>query len=208
MTKKHKKPISPVLLNLWTDKGHTFAIWAKESRTLFHNAFCEFRQRLLKRLTSRCTHVKNRGGVKGAVRWLSSRLKDYKFVARFDIASYYNSIDHSQLLHLFKTEIGSSDLYDIVQNYIQLPDYLNRGKGIIAGGSISPLLGALYLLPLDRAMQEYVSTGKVFYIRYMDDVIILSKKKWHLRKAISILNEVILSLSLKLHPEKKFIHLR
>jgi len=125
MTKKHKKPISPILLNLWTYKGHTFAIWAKESRTLFHNAFCEFRQRLLKRLTSRCTHVKNRGGVKGTVRWLSSRLKDYKFVARFDIASYYNSINHSQLLDLVKKEIGSDYLYDIVKNYIQMPDYLN-----------------------------------------------------------------------------------
>jgi len=54
-------------------------------------------------------------------------------------------------------------------------------------------------------MQEYVYTCKVFYIRYMDDIIILSKKKWHLRKAISILNEIVSSLSLELHLKKKFI---
>ncbi|GAG33725.1 unnamed protein product, partial [marine sediment metagenome] len=42
-------------------------------------------------------------------------------------------------------------------------------------------------------------------IRYMDDFIILSKTRWHLRKAISRLNEVISSLKLTLHPEKKFI---
>ena len=193
------------LLNLWSNDGRIFANWSKGSRTLFYSAFCELRSRLLKRLTPHCTHVKNRGGVKGTVRWLSRRLDNFSFAARFDIASYYNSINHSMLLDLFKTEICDDDLYDVVRSYIQFPDYRNTGKGIVAGGSISPLLGALYLLPLDRIMYKYASTGRIFYIRYMDDIIILSKTRWHLRKAISKLNGIISSLRLTLHPEKKFI---
>jgi RNA-directed DNA polymerase len=109
------------------------------------------------------------------------------------------------LLDLFKTEVGCDYLFNIVCDYVQMPDYLNTGKGIVAGGSISPLLGALYLLPLDRAMQQHVSSGIFFYIRYMDDCIILSKTRWHLRKAIKTLNETIASLNLALHPEKKFV---
>ena len=97
----------------------------KRKQNFIPQCFFELRSKLLKWLTPRCTLVKNRGGVKGTIRWLSSRLKDYKFVARFDIASYYNSINHSQLLDLVKKEIGSDYLYDIVKNYIQMPDYLN-----------------------------------------------------------------------------------
>ena len=192
-------------MSLWTDDGHLFAGWSKRTKVLFHSTFCELRIRLLKCLTPHCTHVKKRGGVKGTVRWLYRRLNDFSFVARFDIASYYNSINHSILLNLLRTEICSDDLYDIVRNYIQMPDYRNTGKGIVAGGSISPLLGALYLLPLDREMYKYVSSDRIFYIRYMDDIIILSKTRWHLRKAICMLNKTILSLDLTLHKQKKFI---
>lgn len=61
---------------------------------------------------------------------------------------------------------------------------MNTGKGITADASISTLIAALYLLPLDRAMYELASSGKIFYVRYMNDIIILGKT--HLAVALAV----------------------
>ena len=58
-----------------------------------------------------------------------------------------------------------------------------------------------------NAMNEYTSNGRIFYIRYMEDIIILPKTRRHLRKAIDKLNQIISTLSLALYLEKKFIRL-
>ena len=43
------------------------------------------------------------------------------------------------------------------------------------------------------------------YTRFMDDWIIIVKKRWHLRKAVRAVNQVLNELKLKQHPDKTFI---
>lgn len=43
---------------------------------------------------------------------------------------------------------------------------------------LSPLMGALYLKPLDDA------TAGLFYARFMDDWVILTTTRWKLRAAV------------------------
>jgi RNA-directed DNA polymerase len=74
-------------------------------------------------------------------------------------------------------------------------------RGIPKGASLSPLLGAFYLLNLDRRMERL----DVKYIRYMDDIVILSKTRWKLRKAIKVVNQTFNELKLEKHPEKTVI---
>ncbi len=93
----------------------------------------------------------------------------------------------------------------LVQQYLELPDLNHTGRGMVAGGALSPLLGALYLLPLDIAMEQHIAAGSIHYVRYMDDIVILAKTRWHLRAAIRSLIEVIESLGLCLHQQKRFI---
>ena len=77
---------------------------------------------------------------------------------------------------------------------------------MVAGGSLSPLLGGLYLAPLDSVMEALVSQSKlVWYVRFMDDVALLAKTRWHLKRAIAKLHSVLETLYLKLHPTKRFI---
>ena len=45
----------------------------------------------------------------------------------------------------------------------------------------------------------------VFYARYMDDILIMTKSRWRLRHAIKILNEEFELLGLKKHPQKTTI---
>lgn len=42
----------------------------------------------------------------------------------------------------------------------------------------------------------------VKYIRYMDDILILAKTRWKLKKAVKLLNETLDVLKLEKHPDK------
>ncbi len=45
----------------------------------------------------------------------------------------------------------------------------------------------------------------VKYVRYMDDILILAKTRWKLKKAIKVLNQTFDELKLEKHPDKTFI---
>jgi|GEM_PF-1911616 len=62
-------------------------------------------------------------------------------------------------------------------------------------------MGALFLKPLDDRMAEL----GCFYVRYMDDWVILAPTRWKLRKAIKVVNRVMEQLQVEKHPEKTFI---
>jgi len=68
---------------------------------------------------------------------------------------------------------------------------------------LSPFLGAVYLSPLDSAMEKLCIKKKIFYIRYVDDVVILAKSRWDLRKSLKVLYSVLSQLKLKVHTEEK-----
>ena len=68
------------------------------------------------------------------------------------------------------------------------------------------LLGALYLTPLDRRMETLCKRKQlVHYVRYMDDIVLLARTRWQLRRAIAALHEEIAPLGLHLHRVKRFI---
>jgi len=69
------------------------------------------------------------------------------------------------------------------------------------GCPLSPLMGALFLKPLDDRM---AALG-CFYLRYMDDWVILAPTRWKLRKAIKAVNEEMAALQVVKHPDKTFI---
>ncbi|MEG4230791.1 reverse transcriptase domain-containing protein [Microcoleus sp. Pol11C3] len=66
---------------------------------------------------------------------------------------------------------------------------------------MSPLMGALYLKPLDDRMADF----GCFYVCFMDDLVVLAPTRWRLRKAIKAVNEVMADLRVEQHPDKTFI---
>jgi hypothetical protein len=75
-------------------------------------------------------------------------------------------------------------------------------NGIPKGSPLSPLLGAIALMPLDKAMGKIKG---VFYQRYMDDWCVLTKSKSALRKVVKYTHEVMRNLKFQLHPLKTYI---
>ncbi len=45
----------------------------------------------------------------------------------------------------------------------------------------------------------------LFYIRFIDDILVLSPTRWKLKKAVKAVNHVLNSLNLEKHPDKTFI---
>jgi hypothetical protein len=68
-------------------------------------------------------------------------------------------------------------------------------KGISLGCPLSPLMGALFLKPLDDLMGRM----GLFYVRFMDDWVILAPTRWKLRGAVRAVQELMGELLLELH---------
>jgi hypothetical protein len=77
------------------------------------------------------------------------------------------------------------------------------------GCPLSPLMGAIYLKPLDDRMApltraEQGRTG-VFYVRFMDDWVVMAPTRWKLRSAVKCVNETMAELKMEQHPNKTFV---
>jgi hypothetical protein len=58
------------------------------------------------------------------------------------------------------------------------------------------------LKELDETLRQQKG---LYYVRYMDDILILSQTRWQNRRAIRILNQRFNRLKLQQHPDKTFI---
>ena len=157
-------------------------------------------------ISKRCTHVKGNGGLKYAVRDVQKHLPSNQFVMRTDVKAFYESIDHNLMLE--KLAVYIKDCFTLNLLWQSMRRCVERGGvfrdiniGLPRGCPLSPLLGAFFLTELDEVLERQ----DVFYVRYMDDVLILSKRRWGLRKAIRRLNETFNALGLEQHPDKTFI---
>ena len=120
--------------------------------------------------------------------------------------SHYASIDHLMLLDQLAVHIKDRRALNLVGQYLRRTSerggsFWDYEKGISLGCPLSPLIGAFFLNALDAAAAKL----RLFYIRFMDDILILAPTRWQLRGAVKVVNETLGTLSLEKHPDKTFI---
>lgn len=157
-------------------------------------------------VSRQCTHVKGHGGAKAAVRRVKTHLPNNSFVMRTDVKSFYASIDHIALIDRLARHIADRVILDLLVQYMRRT--AERGgcfhdyeRGISLGCPLSPLMGAFFLHELDERMDQ----SGLFYVRFMDDILVLAPSRWKLRRAVKAVSEVLQSLWLEKHPDKTFI---
>ncbi len=151
-------------------------------------------------------HLAGSGGMKGAVREVAANLAENEFVFRTDVKGYYASINHDILMEIVGRYVHDEKVLVLLWGYLRrfVSDggkFIDITQGISLGCPLSPLMGALFLKPLDDRMAEL----GCFYARFMDDWVILAPTRWKLRKAIKAVNEVMAELQVEKHPDKTFI---
>ena len=117
------------------------------------------------------------------------------YCLKIDISKYFYSISHDKLLSMLKNKILDEDVINIIKVIISETnnDYINRnielynkkyhtdipyykdGFGLSIGAMSSQFLAIYYLNDIDHYIKEILKCK--YYIRYMDDFIILDINK-------------------------------
>lgn len=112
--------------------------------------------------------------------WALFHPEEHLYCIKADIHHYFQSIDHQVLKDIIRRVIKDTEksliLIDrIIDHNGTMPD----GVGIPVGNLTSQLFANIYLDELDKFVKH--TLGVKYYIRYMDDFVILSPDKEQLR---------------------------
>ena len=124
------------------------------------------------------------------------------YYLQVDIKSYFASINHTALMTILRRKIADRDILALVQRI--LDSYHDRpGVGIPLGNLTSQLFANIYLNELDYHVKHGLKCRH--YVRYMDDIILLSETKAQLWAWKAALESFIARLGLRLHPRKQLV---
>lgn len=121
------------------------------------------------------------------------------YVLKCDIHKYFASIDHEVLKEKLQKVIKDPDVRNLIFYYIDGYETEGRpGKGLPLGNQSSQWFAIFYLDSMDRVIKEKIQMK--YYIRYMDDFLILHHDKEVLKKCLSEIKRIVeLELKLKLN---------
>ncbi len=201
-------------LRLFWGEDQLIEYWSSQDALVLKAMSIVLTEHLKPHLSERVFHLAGSGGMKGAVREVAANLADHEFVFRTDVKGYYASINHDILMEIVGRYVQDEAVLALLWGYLRR--YVSDGgkfiditQGISLGCPLSPLMGALFLKPLDDRMAPLLGGAGgglgCFYARFMDDWVVLAPTRWKLRKAIKAVNEVMAELRVEKHPDKTFI---
>lgn len=123
------------------------------------------------------------------------------YVLKCDVSKYFETVDHGVLLGLIENKIKDKQALWLVKEII---DSNENNKGIPIGNLTSQLFANIYLNQLDHFVKEEL--GVKYYIRYMDDFLILDESKARLHQIKESIREFLEKLRLNLHPRKTTVY--
>ena len=151
---------------------------------------------------------------------MKAKRPDAKIYAlKIDISKYFYSIDHEILFQKLRRKVKDKDVLEILERIIaetnkpyindvidgfnkyygtEIPHY-EVGKGLSIGAMTSQFLAIFYLNDLDHYIKEVLKCH--YYIRYMDDFLILSFDKNELSDLKEKITVELSKLKLKVNPK-------
>ncbi len=203
---EEKYQLSP--MRIYHKKTHeSLAQWSARDALILKWAAIHAQDRLP--IHERCEHSKGHGGVVKSVARLQEAIKtsEYKFVLRTDIRGYYQHIRKHQLWKQISHYISDTRVTNLIRQYLYYcvddgGEIHTPQTGIPRGCALSPLLGGSLLYFVDM---EFNATEGIYYARYMDDFMVLTRTRWQLRKCVARLNEYFEWGGVTKHPEKTYI---
>lgn len=125
-----------------------------------------------------CGSVPGRGGLK-AKKYIKrvQRKKDARYVLKLDIRKFFPSVSHDKLKQLLRKKIKDQNTLNLLSAIID-----NGGKGLPIGYYTSQWFSNFYLQEMDHYIKEVLHIK--YYVRYVDDMVLIGPNKRKLRKAM------------------------
>jgi len=124
------------------------------------------------------------------------------YVAQFDIHGYYPNMSHAITEHLFKEKL-TPDVYTLVQRILR--EQYEGDKGYNPGSQLIQIAGISILDKFDHFVKENLHAK--YYIRYMDDFLIISHDKEYLASCKEQMEEFLTCiLQFEMNPKKTRIY--
>lgn len=116
-----------------------------------------------------------------------SQQRGTKYVLKMDIKKYYPSISIPILMSKLKEKIRDVKIIALIEKilYREAPN----GIGITLGSYLNLWLALFYLDELDHIIKERFKVK--FYLRYVDDMLILAKTKREAQRILKFVNEYL-----------------
>ena len=122
-----------------------------------------------------------------------------------DIRHYFQSVNHEILKAEIRRYISDRRLLAILDRIIDHNGIYEHGVGIPVGNLTSQLFANVYLNILDQFVKHEL--GIIYYIRYMDDFVILGEDPEELKRILARIEEFINTrLNLQLNPKTTIIY--
>ncbi len=121
------------------------------------------------------------------------------YVLKADVASYFSSVDHGVLMDIIRRKIACPETLELTGGILSSWNG-DTGRGIPIGNLTSQLFANVYLNELDQFIKHGLRAR--YYVRYMDDLILLAADKavlWGWQSRI----EQFLGDALRLHLNHK-----
>ena len=126
------------------------------------------------------------------------------YILKADIKKYFENVDHKILIVIISKTIKDKRILWLVKRILENSPYKKQGKGMPLGNLTSQFFANVYLNELDKFVKHKLRAR--YYIRYVDDFVILEKNRELLNKYKGDISKFILSnLFIELHPEKSQI---
>ena len=131
---------------------------------------------------------------------------EYKFAWVADIKGFFEHIHHESLKIMLEQELKEDDVIELIMQEISAPaihttgELIEKQVGLYLGSSISPILSNLYLREFDYAIER----EGVFYIRYADDILILSYRQEDIDRVRNMTSSMLNDLGLSLNIDKTY----
>ena len=133
------------------------------------------------------------------------------YCLKCDIRKYFDNVDHEILFELLRKKIRDNDILWLLREIIESnpkarPQRLassscDGGRGIPIGNLTSQFFANIYLNELDHFVKRELKER--YYMRYMDDFLILGADKKHLGQQKERIRAFLTEkLKLELHPKK------
>jgi hypothetical protein len=151
-----------------------------------------------------CHHLM--GGGQHSVRTVGSALAEgrYRYVFRTDIRGYYASVRKDEVWQMLAYFVSDPPCLSLLRQYLWYSvedggEFHTPATGIARGTAISPLIGGAFLWWTD---QYFSGRPGLFYIRYMDDFLMLSDRRWPIKRGLRDLSRFFALSGFERHPDK------